>query len=194
MNEAGVDFAYRDSVAARLLAAGLAHAAKEEGLSQRSLAKRLGYKQSVVLSHMALGRVPVPLERAGQLADLLGIDKREFLMAVLAQRVPDVDWATIFAPSTVPPSHAGEFASSLEVIARGALDELNSTQKAVMREVVRDDYASERWLSVHELPIMVMLRSLRPAIVTEGLTSEDRDAIIAALQDGSDDELPPSSF
>lgn len=193
MNEQGVDAAYRDSAAARLLSDGLANAANEKGLSQRSLAKQLGYKQSVVLSHMALGRVPIPLERAAQLADLLGIDKRDFIAAVLEQRLPEVNWSEIIAPRTAP-YRADDFVASLEAIAGGPLDGLTATQKAVMREVARDTYAGERWLSVHEVPTVALLRSLRPGITIDGLLAAERDAISAALTGSYDDEQRSAIF
>ena len=193
MKKPDVDAAYRDSAAARLLAAGLANAANEQGLSQRSLARQLGYKQSVVLSHMALGRVPIPLERAVQFADLLGIDRREFLLAVLEQRLPDIDWSEITSYGAAG-SGAGELVTSLEAIAGGALDSLNSEQKFVMREVARDRYASERWLSVHEVPTIAQIRSLRPAIGTNGLSAEDHDAIRTIFVGAPDENEAPSIF
>jgi DNA-binding transcriptional regulator YdaS (Cro superfamily) len=180
VKEPASDTAYRDSAAARMLADGLANAASERGLSQRALAKLLGYKQSVVLSHMALGRVPIPLERAAQFAELLEIDKRDFLVAVLIQRLPDVDWPEIIG-SGAAQDKAGHFVSGLEAIARGKLDGLSAGQQAVMREVVADRHAGERWLSVHEVPTVALLRTLRPTIVAEGLSVEDSEAIEVAL-------------
>ena len=53
-------YAYADSDAARMLASGLQRASEERGLSIRQLGKLLKYKQAVVLSHMATGRVPIP--------------------------------------------------------------------------------------------------------------------------------------
>jgi DNA-binding transcriptional regulator YdaS (Cro superfamily) len=190
VREPAGDAAYRDSTAAIMLSDGLATAASERGLSQRALAKLLGYKQSVVLSHMALGRVPIPLERAAQLADLLEIDKRDFLVAVLEQRLPDVDWSGMIA-STALQEKAGHVVSGLETIARGKLDSLSAGQQAVMREVVADPHAGERWLSVHEVPTVALLRALRPTIVAEGLSAEDSEAIqIALTGQPSHGELP----
>lgn len=193
MKDPDVDTAYRDSAAARLLSAGLALAANEEGLSRRSLAKKLGYKQSVVLSHMALGRVPIPLDRAAQFADLLGIDKREFLLAVLEQRLPDIDWSEIITSGTAQ-GGGRELVASLETIAGGSLDSLSSEQKCVMREVARDSYAAERWLSVHEVPAVALIRSLRPTIGTDGLSADDHDAIRAVLTGVSENDVEPSMF
>lgn len=193
MKEPTSDTAYRDSAAARMLADGLASAAGERGLSQRALAKLLGYKQSVVLSHMALGRVPIPLERAMQFADLLELDKRDFLVAVLIQRLPDVDWTAIIGAGATR-EKASRFVSGLETIARGKLDSLDAGQQAVMREVVADRHAGERWLSVHEVPTVARLRELRPTIKTEGLSAEDNEAIETALKGLSSHEDLPSIF
>ncbi len=155
-------------------------AADERGISQRAIAKQLGYKQSVVLSHMALGRVPIPLERAAQLADMLLIDKRAFLAAVLAQRLPGIDWSEVIGPGTAS-GRFGELVSTLQTIAHGSLDSLAPGQKSVMREVVADRYAAERWLSVHEVPTVSLLRSLRPEFGAEGLSRTDLVAIKRAL-------------
>ena len=193
MKKPAGDAAYRDSAAARMLSDGLASAARERGLSQRSLAKRLGYKQSVVLSHMALGRVPIPLERTAELADVLLLDKREFLRAVLAQRLPEIDWSEIIGRRTAQ-GEDRDFVSTLETIAHGALENLNLGQQAVMREVASDRYAEERWLSVHEVPTVSLLRSLRPNMVSNGLSVEDREAIRAALIGHTEREQPSSSF
>ena len=180
MKEPSSDTAYRDSAATRMFANGLENAASERGLSQRALAKLLGYKQSVVLSHMALGRVPIPLERAAQFADLLEIDRRAFLIAVLVQRLPDIDWSEIIGPSATR-DKVDRFVSDLETIARGKLADLSAGQQAVMREVVADQHAGERWLSVHEVPTVALLRQMRPTIVVEGLSMEDSEAIENAL-------------
>jgi DNA-binding transcriptional regulator YdaS (Cro superfamily) len=188
-----VQVAYKDSAAARLLSDGLANAASERGLSQRALAKQLGYKQSVVLSHMALGRVPIPLERAAQFADLLLLDKREFVTAVLAQRLPDIDWSELISSGPAP-TKASEMVSCLEALAQGSLDALSLGQKTVMREVAADQYAEERWLSVHEVPAIALLRSLRPNMGSDGLSLEDREAITEVLTGQSDCEQTPAIF
>jgi hypothetical protein len=194
VKEPSVSAAYQDSAAARLLSNGLANAARERGLSQRSLAKQLGYKQSVVLSHMALGRVPIPLERAAQIADLLAMAKREFLMAVLVQRVPNVDWQRTFDFNRAR-EKAGELVAGLELIAREPLDSLSSGQQAVMREVAADRHAAERWLSVHEVPAVALLRSLRPDVSSHGLRRVDLDAVSHALSPSwGPDEEPNATF
>lgn len=149
------DADYRDSEAATMLAAALKVAAAEERLSQRALAKRLGYKQAVVLSHMALGRVPIPVERAGQLAQHLHIDERAFTIAVLRQRYPDLPWGCLLRAE---PSK-GKLASEIEIIAGKSLDDLSIEQQSVMREVAGDPAPGRRWLSIHEIPAMMKARA-----------------------------------
>ena len=180
MNEPDADAAYRDSAAARLLAEALSNAASERGLSQRAIAKQLGYKQSVVLSHMALGRVPIPVERAVQFAEVLMLDERTFLMAVLNQRFPKVDWRLLTSPSRVSDA-ADDLVRSLEAILDGPLEMLSDEQAHVIREVASDKNASNRWLSVHEVPAVSLLRSLRPKIWSDGLSADDREAVLRAL-------------
>ena len=57
------DYPLKETVATRMLAKALEDAARDRDLSQRQIARQLGYKGSVVLSHMALGRVPIPIDR-----------------------------------------------------------------------------------------------------------------------------------
>ena len=81
------DFPYAGSVAAEMLRHGLNTASVEHRRSLRSIAKGLGYKQATVLSHMASGRVLVPLDRAKEIALAVGIDPADLLMAAVEQRV-----------------------------------------------------------------------------------------------------------
>src|SRR3546814_12252341 len=80
-----------------MLATALKRAWNEKRLSQRTLAKQLGYRSSVVLSHMASGRVPIPIERVDDYAQLLEIDEGEFLLAVLEQRYQHLDFRNMGA-------------------------------------------------------------------------------------------------
>ena len=89
------DYPLADTAAARMLSEGLARAKDENGLSVRQIGKLMNYKTAVVLSHMATGRVPIPIDRAMQMADLLKLDSKSFLLAVLRQRHPEVDWGIV---------------------------------------------------------------------------------------------------
>jgi len=164
---------YADSRAARLLTIALGHK-KEQGLSLRQIGKSLGYKQAVVLSHMAHGRTPVPIDRAADIARAVGLDEREFLLAVLQQRYRHVDWGLL---SSVQDGLVDE----LRRIAEGPLDGLPSHQKNVLREAVADPRAGNRWLSIAELGAIELVRELRPHLATEGLNAADRNALRVAL-------------
>lgn len=89
-------YPHAESTAARMMAEAFTKLALKKGLSQRRLAAQLGYKSSVVLSHMALGRVPIPIDRASQLAQVLQLDEREFVLALLEQRHPNIPFRQLF--------------------------------------------------------------------------------------------------
>lgn len=175
----GTEFEYGKTLAAGMLRDGLKRAS-DQGISQRSLAKALGYKQSVVLSHMALGRVPIPVDRARQLATHIGLNQREFLLAVLKQRFPDISWSDTLGASQVREATT-DLVGTLELIAGRPLMELSEEQAKVMREVAADTNAGRRWLSVHEVATVEMIRKAVPTFSNSGLQMSDLDAIAALL-------------
>lgn len=144
------DFPFAETLAAQMLADAI-HKRQLEGISLRKTAAQLDYKQAVVLSHMLMGRVPIPIERAPQFAKHLGMNERQFLQAVLEQRMPDIAWSEMFQTSS-------SLAARLETIAGKSLDELTDDQKYVMREVAGTPEPGRRWLTVHELPLVEMIR------------------------------------
>lgn len=170
---------FRDTRAAQMLAEGFRRTSVERGLSQRDLAKQLGYKQSVVLSHMALGRVPIPIDRAPQLAQHLGLDEHEFLLAVLEQRHPDIPWRKFAARSASADDQS--FVGAIALIAGVPVEDLTPSQRRIMLEVAAAQNPEPRWLSVHEVPAMQLLRRLRPEISTHGLSETDERTLAAAL-------------
>lgn len=167
-----------DSHAAQMLADGLARASRERGLSLRKVGALLGYKQAVVLSHMTTGRVPIPIDRVEDIAEVLDIDPAAFLKAVLKQRHPSVSWSLL----------AGEDESKDEIVHELAvslgkpLRELSHEQRAVMREVAAEQRPRRRWLTVHELTAIDALREARPGIASEGLEASELTAIREALR------------
>jgi hypothetical protein len=154
-------------------------AAHDRGLSQRTLAKRLNYRQSVVLSHMAKGRVPVPLNRAAEIAGAVGIDPAEFLLAAVEQRTEDAP--SLLRADDVQSSADRGFAGELALLAGGSLDGLNEEHRGVMREVVTDALPRRRWLSPAELPVVLRLRDLRPNMESEGLAPGDVQLMLGVL-------------
>lgn len=167
------DHPYVETNAARMLAQAIGKK-QAEGTSLRTLAPRLGYKQATVLSHMATGRVPIPIDRAMDLAKEMGLPERDFLMACLAQRHPEVDWSVLSGDQD-------DFGQELAVLAGQSLDSLPPEHRWVMMEVVADPHPSRRWLKIAELSAIELLRDVRPNLPAEGLPASDRRAIRQAL-------------
>ncbi len=88
-------YLYAGTVATKMLAEAFEKIWNTRRLSQRQLAARLGYRSSVPLSHMATGRVPIPISRVSDLSRVLKIDEAALLIAVLEQRHPDVEFKRI---------------------------------------------------------------------------------------------------
>lgn len=175
------DYPLADTTAARMLSEGLARAKHEQGLSIRQIGKQMGYKTAVVLSHMALGRAPIPIDRAEELSDNLGIDKAAFLQAVVRQRHPGISWHLLTEGRRL--SASDNLANELEAVLGCTLKDLSNEQRAVMREVAAEARPRRRWLTVHELHAVEVLRVAVPEMRTEGVPSADLTAIQALLED-----------
>jgi len=149
--------------------------AQASGRSQRDVAAQLGgYKTSVVLSHMTAGRVPIPVDRAKDMATALGMNPNAFLLAVLEQRHPDIDFKSLFNISY----SSAATVRRLEAIAGCSLDDLPAETRAMLEEVVGARSPRRRWLALPEIATMELIRELRP----EGLTADDRQMIEKALR------------
>jgi hypothetical protein len=149
-------------------------AAQAAGRSQRDVAKQLGYGSSVVLSHMTVGRVPIPVDRAKAMAEVLGMDATAFLLAVLEQRHPEVDFNSLFNITYSSAATVGR----LEAIAGCSLDDLPRETRAMLEEVVGARNPRRRWLALPEIATTELIRDLRP----NGLSDDDRHAIEKALR------------
>lgn len=176
------EYPFAHTEACKMLAKALEQAEKDKGWSQRQVAKMLNYKASVVISHMAAGRVPIPVDRANDIARLLRMDYGDFLLAVLEQRHPDIDFKTVLKklPKGTPkPSTGSMFADELERIAGVPLDELPIPTLNVMREVISDRKPERRWLAMNEVPLVEHLRNRRPEGITPGEMKKLTDCIDA---------------
>lgn len=91
-------YPFANTTAAKMLANAFDTLWKTRGVSQRQVAARLRYRGSVSLSHMASGRIPVPVGRVSDLAQELEIDEAELLLAVLEQRHPKIAFRQILQP------------------------------------------------------------------------------------------------
>ena len=152
--------------------------AQAKGRSQREVAASLGYKTSVVLSHMTVGRVPIPVDRAKYIAKELGIPADAFLIAVLEQRFPEVDFNKLFNVTY----SSGRTVARLEAIAGCSLEDLPPETRAILEEVVAARNPRRRWLAPAELDTMELIRNLRPDSSLNGLSDEDRQAIEKVLR------------
>ena len=168
------DHRWADTAAAKMLAVGFKTAAVEHRLSLREIGRRLGYKQPVVLSHMATGRVPIPLDKAPAIAAEVGLSQASFLLAVLEQRHKSIDWQLITGT-------ADPFASELERTAAKPLSSLSRAHQRVLRDVVRDSNPEERWLSIPEISAAKYFREIFPGLQAEGLSESDRKTLQLAV-------------
>lgn len=165
---------FTETDAARMLADGLRLAAQERGLSLREIGRRLGYRQPVVLSHMATGRVPVPVDRATEIAQQVGIPPDRFLDAVLRQHHPNVEWALITV-ATDP------FVAALQNAVDMPFGSLSAEHRRVLQEVAKDSKPEERWLSIPEVAAVKLLRELYPHVSITGLSAEDCQYLRASI-------------
>jgi hypothetical protein len=171
------DYEYKGTRAAQMLAEGLRRASAERGLSVRQLGKKLNYKQAVVLSHWATGRVPIPIDRAVEVAREVGLPEREFLLAVLEQRHSEVDWKLITG-------FQDDLAEDLEAIAGKPLSTLPAEHQQVMKEVVAEVQPRRRWLTLSEVPVMEAIREQVPYVRSDGLPRRLVETITTALRRG----------
>lgn len=160
-------YPHADSLAARMLSERLAVGAAERTMSTRKLAKLLKINQPSVISHMANGRLAIPVERAVPLAKALGLDPSIFLAAVLNQRFPSVDWGLLG-------SRGDNLADMNWVRALSGIDaaQLTAEQARVIGEVARDTNPAERWIEPSEI---AYIRRLREGARKDefGLTARD---------------------
>ncbi len=170
---------FAGTTAMEMLRDGLRRAADQRGLSTRAAAKQLGYKATVVISHMATGRVPIPLDRAAEIAEVVGLDPTRFFRAVLEQRHPGS--AEILGLNSLVTSTTDPFADELRMIAGCNLADLPDEHKIVIREAVSERHPRRRWLSLQELSVMAKLRQRRPELAEAGLSSAELDRIVGVL-------------
>jgi hypothetical protein len=125
---------------------------------------------------MANGRVPVPIDRAEDIARQVGLPVGQFLKAVLQQQHPKVEWGLITGVERVAGKPAGE---------------LSAEHQRVLRELVEDPRPEERWLSKREIAAVKFLRQEFPNMRNRGLSEDDRDAIrVAAALRNAEEGAP----
>lgn len=174
------DYPLANTEASKMLASGLDKVNEEKGWSQRHCARLLNYKTSVVLSHMASGRVPIPIDRSVDFARLLGMDPAVFIMAVMEQRHPNINFRRILASYGKGKAQANTqsaLVSELESIAGMPFDDLPITVINVLREVVADRNSARRFMKMSEVPLIETLRACHPEGLTPGDVKKVQDFI-----------------
>ena len=162
------EYPFKNSEATKLMAAALEKASQDRKLTQREVAHNLGYKSVVVVSHMASGRAPIPIDRADDLARVLRLDRGAFLLAVLDQRFPHIDFKGVLAkslkmkPAQIADRKDSMVAQELADIAGSELDDLPNDVLNVLRSVVTDRKAARRWISPSEVPVIEQIRKHKP--------------------------------
>ncbi|MCZ4343923.1 helix-turn-helix transcriptional regulator [Sphingomonadaceae bacterium G21617-S1] len=174
------DHPYASSQAAALLRGAILRI-QADGVSLRTLAKGLNYKQSTVLSHMANGRVPVPLDRVQDIAKALGIPEGSLMLAALKQRFPGFNWAALLPADRSAVDNALHFLTRIERAAGKQAADLNAEQVRIMMEVATTSEPARRWLTAPELAVMEMIRQFRPDVGYNGLGDSDLDLIAHVL-------------
>lgn len=170
-------FPHADTQAADALRTALRAAKAKNKTSLRTIAKHLNYKQAAVLSHMASGRIPIPVERAREIAMVLDINPDAFFKLVLKQRYPEI---SLSIENDVT-NHFALLSELSQPDTSAGVSNATPSQMRVIREVLRDDHAAERWLSPHEIPYVNAIRKLKPDVITDGLSSSDLEMLTFAL-------------
>lgn len=189
MEDELTDYPYAKTLAAEMLSAAIDRAREGRSESLRGLAAKLGYRSAVVLSHLRTGRLPIPVERAHEIARIVGMDEDVFFAAVLKQRYPKTDFANVFRTNAgdqlEPVAPSSKLAVELEQLAGEPLDELSPDIQDALREVAADPNPRRRWLAIAEVGAVEALRALRPDMALRGLSAADLKAIEKALRGSS---------
>lgn len=166
---ADATFPFANSDATIMLRSALDRYTATPGKSLRKLGIDLGYKNAVILSHMSLGRVPIPLDRADEFARILDLNAAEFVAKVLLQRHPNAYQALQLAPT---PSATHGF----------PIPPQTPEHERIALEVLRDFRPQQRWLSIQECLAVEKIRNAKPTFSTAGLTDDELERVIGVLQ------------
>jgi hypothetical protein len=132
------------------------------------------------------GRLPIPVDRAVEIAKAIGMDECKFLVLVLEQRFPDVDIKRAFAdaPQEISeglPIGLVRLSGELAALAGRPISELPAESLGVLREVVADPHPRRRWLTIPELSLIELARRSDPDFSRDGLSGQQIEAITACL-------------
>lgn len=166
---------HSDTEARFMLSDAIAARRRADKASLRMLAAEMEMS-SAMLSHMATGRIPIPVDGAAKLADALGISRSEFVKSVLKQRFPNA-MAILDDEADVGGNDGSEVTRARMMVTFYDGTPPTGDLALILDQVRTADDAQERWLTPSELPVVNMIRRLRPNFSKLGLTEVDLDLI-----------------
>lgn len=186
MSTSEPDHPYAASRAARMLDQAITAMSDNKLGSLRQIGGRLGYKSAVILSHMRSGRLAIPIDRAIDIAKATEMDAGAFLLAVLEQRHPDIDFLKMLTGRDAQQDRSMQpLETALATNLAEALDQpvtsLSSEHIGVIREVVAEPHPRKRWVGVNESGVIEFVRRELPEVARDGLSAAQRDAVKKAL-------------
>jgi len=130
-----------------------------------------------------------------EIARITQLDGPTFLLAVLAQRYPDVNFADAISEHSEKGVSSGKsaeagFLADLERAAARPLSDLSREQLGVVREVVSTPHPRSRWISTNEMSVIEKVRALYPDVARDGLDLDEELKIVKierAPKDAPDD-------
>lgn len=116
------------------------------------------------------------------LSDRLELDRNAFLLAVLEQRLPMLDFQALVDSRPAAGEKHEKLINQSETIGGRPLSALADDLLDLIKECVADKYPRSRWFSLDELPVVALIRQLRPTFRSQGLTQADQKKVLEALR------------
>jgi hypothetical protein len=129
---------------------------------------------SAQLSHMATGRVGIPIDTALRLASALDIDPAEFVAAVFQQRHPEAAQKIDLQAAVTKGDTTGQRWSFM---AHASDDALSPDHVDVLQQVSDSRQPKARWASLPEAQLLQLVRRRWP----DGITNADIAKIEKAI-------------
>jgi len=152
---------YAGTRAAAMLKEALARYTSQHKGGLRALAGVIGMNQATVLSHMATGRIGIPLDRVQQFAEVLDLNVEAFSLAVIEQREPAMLslLQSVYRVETEGTDSAERAGLIREIRAAKVL---SPRQISLIRDIVRDPELSTRVVTGRESELIWKIREARP--------------------------------
>jgi len=187
MTELKLDYPHANTRAAKMLDVAIDQMSKNDRGSLRQIAGRLGYKSAVILSHMRSGRLAIPIDRAIDLARATEMDAGAFLLAVLEQRHPEIDFIGVLTGRDAQQDRSMQplgavLAANLSDALDQSVTSLSSEHIGVIREIVAEPHPRKRWVGVNESGVIQFIRHALPEVARDGLTSSQKDELKSAFR------------